>query len=95
MSTAATQSGDLRSQIENLKSGIKEISHEINNPLGVLRMALHLMQAGQLDDEKRSHYERVINMSIDKIESSLKKLKELRENPSVPVTLDTPSENHS
>ncbi|MBI5473453.1 MAG: hypothetical protein HY961_14005 [Ignavibacteriae bacterium] len=70
---------ELQEQISKLKIGIREIAHEINNPLGVLRMAAYLMDTSNPDEAKRKHYLNLINTSIDRIESGLKKLRALRE----------------
>jgi nitrogen-specific signal transduction histidine kinase len=77
---------DILKQVENLKTGMREIAHEINNPLGVMRMAAYFLESGNPDAAKRAQYFKVINDSIDKIEASLKKLKMLRDDPSVDFT---------
>ena len=82
-STNQSELAELQTQIANFKSGIREIAHEINNPLGVLRMAAYLMEMTNPDEEKRKHYVNLINTSVDKIEIGLKRLKTLRENPSI------------
>jgi nitrogen-specific signal transduction histidine kinase len=69
-------------QVENLKTGIREISHEINNPLGVMRMAAYFLEVTNPPEDKKTHYFKVLNESIDKIEKCLERLKTLRENPS-------------
>ncbi|HET6273378.1 MAG TPA: histidine kinase dimerization/phospho-acceptor domain-containing protein [Bacteroidota bacterium] len=69
-------------QVENLKAGIREISHEINNPLGVMRMAAYFLEVTNPPEDKKTHYFKVLNESIDKIEKCLEQLKILRENPS-------------
>ncbi len=80
-----TELEELQGQVTNMKSGIREIAHEINNPLGVLRMAAYLLETTTPDQEKRLHYVNLINTSIDRIEAGLKRLRALRDNPSMPV----------
>ncbi len=75
-----TPESELQEQISQIKAGIREIAHEINNPLGVLRMAAYLMDTSNPDEAKRKHYLNLINTSIDRIETGLKKLRALREN---------------
>ena len=75
-----TPESELLEQISQIKAGIREIAHEINNPLGVLRMAAYLMDTSNPDEAKRKHYLNLINTSIDRIETGLKKLRALREN---------------
>jgi nitrogen-specific signal transduction histidine kinase len=74
----------LQAQVTNFKSGIREIAHEINNPLGVLRMAAFLLETTDPDEAKRKHYVNLINTSVDRIDAALKRLRALRENPSPP-----------
>ena len=75
-------SRDLVLEIENLRTGIREIAHEINNPLGVIRMALYFLQTTEPSGEKREHYFKVIDEGLERIDDSLQRLKVLRENPS-------------
>jgi nitrogen-specific signal transduction histidine kinase len=75
-------SGDCEEQLENLKTGVREISHEINNPLGIIRMAVYFLQSTNPVGEKREHYFKVIDEGLERIELSLQHLKSLRENPS-------------
>jgi nitrogen-specific signal transduction histidine kinase len=77
---------ELQTQITNLKAGIREVAHEINNPLGVLRMAAYLMETTNPDEAKRKHYIGLLNSSIDRIETGLKRLRALRDSPSTAAT---------
>ncbi|MER3524948.1 MAG: hypothetical protein C4326_13090 [Ignavibacteria bacterium] len=83
----SSSEGDLQKQVENLKAGIREVAHEINNPLGVMRMALYMMQAHKNDQQKQEHYWELLNASIERIEEGLKRLRALRENPQAPPPL--------
>jgi nitrogen-specific signal transduction histidine kinase len=73
----------LHQHVVKLKSGIRELTHEINNPLGVIRMATYFLEHAEVNAEKQGHYLGVINQSLDKVDEMLKRLKNLRE--SVPV----------
>ncbi len=73
---------DLQTQVANLKAGIREVAHEINNPLGVMRMAVYMMQTHKGDQAKQEHYIELLNVSIERVEAGLKRLRALRENPS-------------
>jgi nitrogen-specific signal transduction histidine kinase len=81
---------DLQTQVNNLKAGIREVAHEINNPLGVMRMAIFMMQSYKDDREKQQHYLELLNASIERIEAGLKRLRALRENPSAALDDTTP-----
>jgi nitrogen-specific signal transduction histidine kinase len=82
---------DLQTQVANLKAGIREVAHEINNPLGVMRMAVYMMQTYKGDQAKQEHYIELLNASIERVEAGLKRLRALRENPS--VAIPTPPES--
>lgn len=73
---------DAAEQLENLKNGIREVSHEINNPLGIIRMAVYFLQTSNPTEEKKTEYFRVIDEGFERIEQSLQQLKLLREHPS-------------
>ncbi len=76
------QTRDLAREVENLRAGIRELSHEINNPLGIIRMALYFLQTTDPTAEKKEHYLKVIDEGLGRIDESLHRLKALRENPS-------------
>ena len=80
------QPNDETKHLENLKDGIREISHEISNPLGIIRMAVYFLQTTNPTSEKRDHYFKVIDDGLERIEQNLQQLKVLRENPSIKIT---------
>lgn len=79
------RSSDTSGQLENLKAGIREVAHAINNPLGIIRMAIYFLQTTNPVGEKREHYFRAIEEGLERIEQSLQDLKALRENPSTKI----------
>jgi len=83
----AREDKDLKAQISALKTGIKDIAHDIRNPLGVLRMAAYYLQAGSPDPGKRVEYLKIIGETVDKVEANLERLRALGEDhPSPPLT---------
>jgi nitrogen-specific signal transduction histidine kinase len=72
-----TNADELLLRIAELHAGIRKSIHDINNPLGVIRMAAYYLKTVQADAEKREHYCTVINDSIDKLEADLKRLRAL------------------
>jgi signal transduction histidine kinase len=58
-----------------MKNEIRQICHDLSNPLGILRMALYVLQSSKADPEKRAHYFAMMNESLDKMEGHLKKLR--------------------
>ena len=89
-SQSQQQSRDPLREVDNLRAGIREVAHEINNPLGVIRMALYFLQTTDQTAEKREHYFKVIEEGLERIDESLQRLKGLRENPSLWVSKPPP-----
>jgi nitrogen-specific signal transduction histidine kinase len=86
----AQEEADIRIQLDRLRSGIREIAHDISNPLGVLRMASYYLQHGKPDGEKQLHYYGVITSTVEKVEAGLNRLRALSENPLMDVRADAP-----
>jgi nitrogen-specific signal transduction histidine kinase len=80
------QEHDLRRQLQSLKAGIRTTVHDVNNPLGVLRMAAYYLQNGTPDREKQNHYYSVIGETVEKIAASLTALRRMTEE----TTFDPP-----
>lgn len=68
---------DPEEKLRQLKVGIREVAHDISNPLGVLRMAAYYLQNGKPDKAKQDHYLGVITETVEKIEKSLQKLRSM------------------
>ena len=66
-----------------LKRGIREVAHDISNPLGVLRMAAYYLQHGNPDKDKQNHYYTVIAETVERVEAGLNKLRSLSEHAGV------------
>ena len=73
----AGRSDELRSEVERIQAGIRDIAHDISSPLGVLRMAVFYLQSSGLDETKRSEYYQLMNDTIEKVEACLKRLRGL------------------
>ena len=71
-------------ELEELKTHLREIAHEINNPLGVLRMTAYFLDRGEVTAEKLAEYAGLINQSLDRIEHGMKRLNDLRRNATPP-----------
>jgi nitrogen-specific signal transduction histidine kinase len=70
--------------LEVLQTQLREIAHEINNPLGVIRMTAYFLDKGGVTPEKLSEYAGLINQSLDRIEAGMKRLNELRRSGTAP-----------
>ncbi|MEW6511779.1 MAG: histidine kinase dimerization/phospho-acceptor domain-containing protein [Bacteroidota bacterium] len=71
--------------LEHLRNGIREITHDVSNPLGVLRMAVYYLQHGKPDPDKQEHYFSVIAESVERVEAGLSRLRALSDNPAVRI----------
>ena len=74
---AGNDQQEVDAQLVQLKKGIREITHDISNPLGVLRMAAYYLQHGNPDKDKQDHYYSVIAETVERVEASLNKLRSL------------------
>lgn len=73
MSESSNES--LQAQLDTIQAGIREVSHELSNRVGVLRMAIYYLQATEPDQEKRAQYYKMMNEAIDKAENGLRRLR--------------------
>jgi len=68
---------DPQARIEALNKSIREIAHDLSNPLGILRMAVYYLETGEPDEQKRAHYYKLMGQTLDKIETELRRLRAL------------------
>jgi nitrogen-specific signal transduction histidine kinase len=69
---------DAGRELETIRASLREIAHEINNPLGVLRMTAYFLDRGDVPSAKLVEYAGLINQSLDRIENGMKRLNDLR-----------------
>jgi signal transduction histidine kinase len=67
--------------IAGIHAGIRQIAHDLSNPLGVLRMAVYFLQSTRAEGEKREQYLNMMNEMVDRVEQQLKRLRALTEPP--------------
>lgn len=72
---------DLERELNALRTGMRQIAHDMSSPLGVLRMVAYYLQANQPDQEKREHYFKVISQNVERIEANLDRLRALTDSP--------------
>jgi nitrogen-specific signal transduction histidine kinase len=75
---------DPPSEMDLLRSGIREIVHDLSNPLGILRMAAYYLQTVKPDGGKRDEYYRIISETVDRMDAGLKRLRSLGTGESQP-----------
>ncbi len=68
---------ELRQELQNLKAGIRDIVHDIGNPLGVIRMTAFCLQKGVAEREKQVQYLTMIMENIEKIAAGLTLLRDM------------------
>lgn len=68
---------NLQARMEEMNKSIREIAHDLSNPLGILRMAIYYLETGEPDEEKRTHYYKMMGETLDKIETGLRRLRAL------------------
>ncbi len=59
------------------RKDIRQICHDLSNPLGILRMAVYFLQNSAADAEKRAQYYGMMNESLDRIDHHLKRLRDM------------------
>jgi hypothetical protein len=83
----------LQAQITAIRAGIREVTHDLSNRVGVLRMAIYYLQATEPDQEKRTQYYKMMNEAIDKAEHGLRKLRSYVDLPPIGSGTADPSMN--
>jgi hypothetical protein len=63
--------------LDAIRNDIRQICHDMSNPIGILRMAVYVLQSAKGDEEKRTRYFLMMNESMDKMEVHLKRLRAL------------------
>lgn len=77
----------IRAKILSLYTALAKITHEINNPLGVMRLAIFQIKNKSNNDESLNKYIQMISDNIDKIESQITDLRKVREEMQVEQTI--------
>jgi hypothetical protein len=60
---------------DELHTQLRQICHDLSNPIGVLRMAVYFLQSSKVDEEKRARYHTIMNESLDKMDFHLRRLR--------------------
>ncbi len=68
----------LQGQISSLSDSLASITHEINNPLSVMRLALYHLQSYKLDNDRRGMLMKLIGENIDKVQVQTDELRAVR-----------------
>ena len=60
---------------------IRTIAHDVASPIGILRLAMHVLQSMKPDDAKREQYYETMVQAIDKLENQIRRMRALTEPP--------------
>jgi nitrogen-specific signal transduction histidine kinase len=77
-----TSMNDPGAALNSMKLDIRQVAHDISNPLGILRMAVYFLETAKPDDDKRAQYYSMMSQNIDRIEVLIKQLRVLGGSPS-------------
>jgi hypothetical protein len=72
-----SESDLLRAQRDEAVAGVREVTHDLSNRVGILRMAVYYLQSTDPDQERRSQYYTMMNDTLDKTELTLRRLRSL------------------
>lgn len=75
----AEEFDSIRVKIMSINSVLAHITHEINNPLGVIRLALFQLQSKSKPDESTAKYFKMITDNVNKLEEQIQALRSVRE----------------
>jgi nitrogen-specific signal transduction histidine kinase len=65
--------------IDEEHRSIRTIAHDVASPIGILRLAMHVLQTMKPDDAKREQYYDTMVQAIDKLESQIRRMRALTE----------------
>ena len=65
----------LRGQMDEAIAGVREVTHDLSNRVGILRMAVYYLQSTEPDEERRTQYYTMMNETLDKTEVTLRRLR--------------------
>lgn len=81
--------------LEAIRLGIRKITHELSSPLGVLRMTTHYLRTQNVSEEKRAHYLKVLDETVDRLEDGLHRMRALADPDYQPQPQDIPPTDSS
>lgn len=73
MTPGAADADALLLRIRELESEFRTFVHSVNNPLGIIRMAVYFLQTAPADHERRDEYFALIGENIDRVEQLVRK----------------------
>jgi signal transduction histidine kinase len=74
----ASEFDTLRKRLHRISDSLAFISHELNNPLSVIRLALYHLEKPDLAPEKRDIFFKLLADNVDKVDRQVKELRSIR-----------------
>ena len=69
----------LLAYIEETRKSLRKITHDLSNPLGIVRMAVYFLQTVKPDEVKAEEYFATVNEAVDRLDDHVKSLRDLAE----------------
>ena len=60
---------------------VRTLAHDIASPIGILRLAMHVLRTMKPDAEKREQYYETMSQAIDRLEDQIRRMRALTEVP--------------
>lgn len=60
---------------------VRAIAHDIASPIGILRLAMHVLRTMNPDSSKRDQYYETMSQAIDRLEEQIRAMRALTEVP--------------
>ncbi|MBI4546674.1 MAG: hypothetical protein HY707_01735 [Ignavibacteriae bacterium] len=68
----------IRNRLRTVNESLKTLSHDINNPLSVIRLALYQLENPNLPKLKRERFFKLLSTNVEKVDSYIKELRLIR-----------------
>lgn len=68
----------IRGRLHAVNESLAHITHEINNPLAIIKLALYHLEKQNLPDEKKATYIKLLLDNIGRVDEQMNELKEVR-----------------
>ena len=68
----------IKNRLQTVNRSLAFITHEINNPLGVIRLALYHLENPNLAKKKKKTFFKLLADNVKKVDAQMEKLQEVR-----------------
>ena len=60
---------------------IRTLAHDVASPIGILRLAMHVLRTMKPDEAKRDQYYETMSQAVDRLEDQIRRMRALTEVP--------------